>query len=697
MASLSRSAGRPSVASVAAPLLWAAAFLGAAWLPPAVALVPGLAVLRGPLGVVLAALAVTQALARLTMRRGLLVAVRSRIGSGLLAFGVAFALYLTVGLWYTTRLRVSGDEPHYLLMAQSLWREGDLDLRDNLAREDWREYTPGPIGEHYGAPRKDGRPYPAHSPGLPWLLAPVYAAGRRPAVVVVLASATASLVALVRLLALRLGVSQAAAWMAWAAAIGPPVFFYSFHVYTEGLSALALYAGLGLVTATPAAPAAALAGLLAGALPWLHVKMIAAAAVVGGAAAWRLRGRALAAFAVAAGLMATGYAAYLLHVFGRPAPLAIYGGAPSQMSGAPAAAVFGLLFDRSFGLIPHAPVFLVGLAGLVPLCRRWRQTWPLLLGAAAVLAPVLPWRMWWGGQSPAGRFVVPLVPVLAIAVALRKSESPRGLARWTWPLASLGMALGLFATARPGDLMLLNRGDRPTRLWAALSGDVPVERYLPSLVGGSPEEWRVAAVWTAALAVLLGLDRLAMRRESVDRLFRSLGFALGGLLLLSFLIDAWARPAGPPDNSQEIVKKSMKRAVSRPRTAFSRAHRRIRQGSGAHASRGGPDGLDIPLPQVDRGWCIHAASAATVPVWRAHCRDSRGGRARWLSCRCSSGAVPRRPRARPANRDPRGERPGGRPVAVLAMALAGIPRPARGASVRGRRRPAVPLRASAGA
>ena len=51
-------------------------------------------------------------------------------------------------------LRVSGDEPHYLLMAQSLWREGDLDLRDNYAREDWREYTPGPVPPHYGAPRR---------------------------------------------------------------------------------------------------------------------------------------------------------------------------------------------------------------------------------------------------------------------------------------------------------------------------------------------------------------------------------------------------------------------------------------------------------------------------------------------------------------------------------------------------------------
>jgi len=532
---------RAAPSTAIAPLLWAGALLAVAWFPPAVSTVPALAILRGPLGAALAAVAAVLGAARLLGRRRPGLRGRPGAPSRAVAFGVPLALYLAAGLWYSTRLRVSGDEPHYLLMAQSLWREGDLDLRDNLAREDWREYTPGPIGEHYGAPRQDGRPYPAHSVGLPWLLAPAYAAGGRLACVVVLAVAGAALVALVLSLALRLGVPPPAAWLAWTATLGPPVFFYSFHVYTEVVSALALYGGIGLLTGGPSAVGAAAAGLLAGALPWLHVKMIAASVVPGLVALRRLRGRALAAFAGAAGLLAIGYVAYLEHVFGRPTPLAIYGGAPAQMSGSPAAALAGLFLDRSFGLFPHAPVFLVGLAGLAQLWRRRRDTWPLLLAAAVVLAPVLPWRMWWGGQSPPARFVVPLVPVLAIAAALRLAESERGLARWAWPLASLGLVLAVFATARPGALLLLNRGDRPTRLWAALSGDLPVERYLPSLVRGTPEEWRVAAIWMVALLFLVALDRLALRRDPLDRLFRGLGLPLCVLLAASALVDYWAR------------------------------------------------------------------------------------------------------------------------------------------------------------
>jgi hypothetical protein len=131
-----------------------------------------LEVLRGPAGLLLAALAAALALA------AFLPSPRMRSVSPRLLFGAAWAFLVVVGLSYTARLRVSGDEPHYLLMAQSLWREHDLDLRDNHAREDWREYTPGPIVPHYAAPRADGRPFPAHSPGLPLLLAPLYAPGR---------------------------------------------------------------------------------------------------------------------------------------------------------------------------------------------------------------------------------------------------------------------------------------------------------------------------------------------------------------------------------------------------------------------------------------------------------------------------------------------------------------------------------------
>jgi hypothetical protein len=246
--------------------------------------------------------------------------------------------------------------------------------------------------------------------------------------------------------------------------------------------------------------------------------------------------------------VATGAAAYGLYfapAFGRPSPLSLYHGLPQYALASPVRGILGLLLDRSFGLLPYAPIFVLAGAGIAALARaRLPETWPHLLVAAAVLAPLPTWRMWWGGQCPPARLLVPLVPFLAVALAARHAEGRRGLVRWTAPLLAAGFGLFVFMTARPGELMLLNRGDRPTRVWAALSGQTPLERYLPSLVGGGPDERRVAALWAIALAALLLLDRLAQRREVADRLFRGLGLPVLLVFVTFVLVDVWARRGG---------------------------------------------------------------------------------------------------------------------------------------------------------
>ena len=536
---------RPAVASaVLAPWAWCGALLALSRLDPALALLPALGLLRGPLAAVLV-LAAALASAGAGVRAWP-VGWRARAGRQGALFAAAAATYLLLGLAYTTRLRATGDEPHYLVMAQSLWREGDLDLRDNYGREDWREHTPGPLQPHYAAPRADGRPFPAHGVGLPLLAAPVYALGGRVLVALGIGLLAAGLTVRVAALAAR-RLPGAAPW-AWAVAASPPVLFYAFHVYTEVPSALALAGALELLLGVGgegrgrAAFRGGLAALLASALPVLHVKMLPAAAALGLLAAWRLRGPALGAFLGVSGASAAAYLAFFLHVFGTASPLAVYGGVPGDASAVPLRNLAGLLLDRSFGLLPHAPAFLLALAGLGTAWRRLgREAWALALVGAAVLAPVLFWRMWWGGQCPPARFLVPLVPLLAVAAAARMDEGRRGLARWAPALLLAGLGLGVFMAADPGDLLLVNRGDRPTRVWTELSGEVDLGRYLPSLVSGAPEERRVAVVWAVAIGVLLLLDRLALRRDRVDRLFTGLGLPLLLLLAVASAIDCWAR------------------------------------------------------------------------------------------------------------------------------------------------------------
>ena len=251
-----------------------------------------------------------------------------------------------------------------------------------------------------------------------------------------------------RRLALQLTGDEAASGVAWLAAAGPPLFFYSFHLYTEAPSALAAGGSLALLLGAPGTAAAALAALCAAALPWLHVKMIPAAAALGLVALVRLRGRALAAFLAVAGAAAAAFGLYYASVFGLASPLALYGGVPADARVFSWRALPGLFLDRSFGLLPIAPVFLLALAGLPAVLRR-REAWPHALVGLAVLAPLLTWRMWWGGQCPPARFLVPMLPFLVVALALRLARPRAGLARWGPGLLLTGAVLVVVAVAEP--------------------------------------------------------------------------------------------------------------------------------------------------------------------------------------------------------------------------------------------------------
>jgi hypothetical protein len=510
---------------------------------------PFFGLLRGPFAWALAALAAGVSVARLPKGR---LSVRAP-GPALLML-LTFVVSATVGVRYVGRLTASGDEPHYLLMAQSLWRDGDLDLRDDVERQEYREYFPGTLAPHWGAPRLDGRPFPAHSPGLPVLLAPVYALGGRTACVLLFAVLAAALVREVHVLALRATAEARAASFAALVAMGPPVFAYSFHLYTELPSALAGAWAFRILMGDPSATGAALAAFVVSTLPWLHLKMIPAAAALGIVALARLRGRPLAAFVTVAGLSAFGFLAYYQRIFGAPTPLALYGGGvPPDSATSPFQAAAGLLLDRSFGLLPYAPAFLLALPGLVALGRgERRHAISLAFVSLAILAPVLRWRMWWGGQCPPARFLVPLVPFLAVAVAARIAGPARGLARWRWGLFAAGVVLALFMAARPESLLMLNRGDRPTRVWSALSGETPLGRYWPSLVADQLADRRVAWVWAATLGLLLGLDAMARRREGIDRLFRTVAFPVGLALAIGLGVDMWARPTRPPSGENHL-------------------------------------------------------------------------------------------------------------------------------------------------
>jgi hypothetical protein len=88
----------------------------------------------------------------------------------------------------------------------------------------------------------------------------------------------------------------------------------------------------------------------------------------------------------------------------------------------------GMLFDQEYGLLLYAPMF----ALIVFAVRERREILVAssLLIAAYLLPVLLPSTNvhgWTGGWSPAARFWVPVVPLLAIMLALAMSRTPRAI------------------------------------------------------------------------------------------------------------------------------------------------------------------------------------------------------------------------------------------------------------------------------
>jgi len=106
---------------------------------------------------------------------------------------------------------------------------------------------------------------------------------------------------------------------------------------------------------------------------------------------------------------------------------------------APQVGALGLLFDRTFGLVPRAPVFLVAALGVLALRRRASPMLAALsLGWLAAFVYVATLAFWWADGGPPSRYLVAGLPfaALLLAASLERLESVRG----AWRAVSAGLA-----------------------------------------------------------------------------------------------------------------------------------------------------------------------------------------------------------------------------------------------------------------
>lgn len=500
-----------------------------------------------------------------------------------------------------------GNEPKYLRMALALGHFGSLDvervdapmeelavvpaasLADAALGRLWAESSAllgalarGPSAwsvegirarpvAHLTVRGPDGGAYHVLAPGPSLLLAPALRIDRalnrelgRPGRVTVAlllwnalaAALVAALYALMRACGVAWGL---AAVVAGFVALTPPLLFYFHQFYPEVPAALLLVLALrGLLFGRSWRLAALLRlGLLLMPLPFLHQKylpvwgaLVLMALLVAVDRLVTLRALLVLLLPQAVSLLAL--LLYNQALSGSPRPDALFRALGRSGVGADSLGqgLLGLALDARYGLVPYAPWLLLAGGGLFVASAPARRLRLALPAAGVYYLTVAAAENWTGSISNLGRFVLPVVPLLAAFAALGL-----GRARSRPGLLALGLTLGAWTAAVA---LLLWNDPRAANDCAALLARAEFadgNSYVPNLLlrswaDAAPGLWARLLAWGLLAAGTAGYLARVERPRAAASPARTLAGLCALLLALAFGLEHWptARQAGRFDS-----------------------------------------------------------------------------------------------------------------------------------------------------
>ena len=332
----------------------------------------------------------------------------------------------------------TGDEPHYLVISQTLLLYHSLDVTKDYANNDYKVFYEGPLGPfQHTSLNKWGQLLPLHSIGAPVLWLIPFAIAGRLGTLLFMALASALIILNIYLLLVSLGIRRDYAFFtSLAMALASPIWIYSHHDFVEPLAALfCVYIVQVLFKERLRAWDLLGSSLALGVLPWLHIRFALFEVVLAGFLLARvyqdnrfskLKPYLLAILPVAA--MFFFFEGYNFFVWGSLNPAvnqANSGEVPFDVS--PWHGLFGLFFDQEYGLLTNFPIFLFLLGGIILALKKkfLRFNILMLLLSGPYIITIASFHNWDGAISPPARFLMVLVPLLAfyLALALQKARS----------------------------------------------------------------------------------------------------------------------------------------------------------------------------------------------------------------------------------------------------------------------------------
>lgn len=436
--------------------------------------------------------------------------------------------------WHNPQ-QYSGDEPHYLLVSESLVRDGDVDLKDDYLNRRYHEFYAGHLDPHVNTSiftSASPHWYSMHGVGLPVVLAPAFAADEAHGATVAMVVIAATVLVLTFLWARRFtGEVWSAAVATAALGFSPSFLGLEGRVFPDlPVAGLLLACLLLLELPRRRSGHLLLLGTLVGVSWWFHFKngfafgTIAAIAFVqvlrSSAGRNRLRRLLLLTAPVAVSLV--GYEVSNRDWYGSWSPTHMVLPGNSVFAVNEVRGLAAVSFDASRGLFTNSPALLLILAGLPVWLRLFRGPF---LRLALVLGPTIflqaTFSDWSGAYAPAARYPLQFVPAAIPAIALLLREAPTVVRLLAGAVLSFQWVLALaFVWLRPP----WSLGRKRSSFFAAIDSHhgPPLDHLMPSFAPYTAlvhNGWRLVGwVLAAGLLVVYGvlLQSRAAGGQSLD-------------------------------------------------------------------------------------------------------------------------------------------------------------------------------------
>jgi hypothetical protein len=332
----------------------------------------------------------------------------------------------------------TGDEPHYLVISQTLLLYHSLDVNQDYAHGDYRSFYGGPLSSfQHVSLNKWGEQLPLHSIGAPILWLVPFAIAGRLGTLFFMSFISVLIIANIYLLLVSLGIRRSYAFFTCVGIIlASPIWVFSHHDFVEPIAAMLCVYVVRVLFQERLRTLDLLASSLAlSVLPWLHIRFALFEIVLFCFLLLRVYQKYhfkkakpyLAALLPVCGVFLI-FEAYNFFVWGSLSPVinqASSGEVPFDT--APWRGLLGLFLAQEAGLLTNFPIFLFLFGGIILACKKrfLRFNMLMLFLTLPYLATIASFHNWDGAVSPPARLITVLLPPLVfyLALALQSARS----------------------------------------------------------------------------------------------------------------------------------------------------------------------------------------------------------------------------------------------------------------------------------